>query len=363
MGRTQWRLRSSQEDGDAFASVYREHHRNVWSMSFFYLKDHHEAEDAVQETFLKAWRGLERCRAGHVSHAWLLAICRNVCLDRLRRRPTGGAPESIDEGYIEICDPRRGGEDEDRRIDLRRAVANLGAQEREAWFLVDVLGFKSDEAAGIVGALAASTLRSRVARARRDLVAELTEEPPSPLEGILAADVRGLYHSSRGDAIVVSIAESHGQRMGRPDRRVKPPVAVAAGRGPVSTLRQSYLRLYAGLQAQETERATAVATAECPDLFEFLERLDRDVPPDRRVLALVETPSSASAQRAERWRAAHPRWRFHGTACHRAWQQAVEELLAGNSSGEQNHGARRMLALIDAAQPFVWTDDQNGFHR
>lgn len=176
--------------GDAFTVSYHVHYRNVWSMSFSYLKNHHEAEDAVQETFLKAWRGLERCRTGHMSRAWLLAICRNVCLDRLRRRPLGGPAESIDEeGRVEICDPRRVAEDEDRRIDLRRALAGLDAHEREAWLLVDVLGFNSNEAARIVGPLAPSTLRSRVARARRDLAAELSEQPPAALAGIRAADV------------------------------------------------------------------------------------------------------------------------------------------------------------------------------
>jgi RNA polymerase sigma-70 factor, ECF subfamily len=170
--------------GDSFALFYRVHRRNVWSMSFFYLKDHHEAEDAVQETFLKAWRGRQHCRTEHVSRAWLLAICRNVCLDRLRQRTKAGPVESIDEeGHVEICDPRCVAEDEDRRIDLRRALAGLDAHEREAWFLVDVLGFNSNEAARIVGPLAPSTLRSRVARARRNLAAELTEQAPAALAG------------------------------------------------------------------------------------------------------------------------------------------------------------------------------------
>ena len=352
-----------QDDGDAFALFYQRHHPDVWNMSFFYLKDHHEAEDAAQETFLKAWRGRARCRAGGSGHAWLLAICRNVCIDRLRGRPKSDVLDSLDEGgRHEISDPRSAPPDEDRRIDLRRALANLAADEREAWFLVDVLGFRSQEAAKIVRAPAASTMRSRVARARQALAAELREQPLETLAGLRPSDVYGVYHTLRGNAIVVSIADPVAQRVATdPARCMQMQTRAATEHAEASVLRQSYLRLCARLEAPAGDGSTPDGLR-CPDLFEFLERLERDMPRDRRVLALVETAPSHDSRHTDRWRAAHPRWRLHGTACHRAWQQAVEELFAGHVTNGDNHGARRMLALIDAADPFVWTDSKNGHH-
>lgn len=357
----------SRHEGDAFAAFFERHHKNVWKMAYLYLRDHHEAEDAVQETFLKAWRGRGQCRADASEHAWLLAIGRNVCIDRLRRRPKGGVPRSIDEtGHAELRDLRGESHDEDRRIDLRRALSDLHADEREAWLLVDVLGFKSDEAARIVGVPAASTIRSRVDRARHDLADALADKPRAVFAGVLAADVRGLYHSARQNALVVSLAETPvacGTSVG--GRRARPGVAAPAEHGASPSPRQSYLRLYARLEAPAGDVPSPLQTSPCRSVFEFLDRLDRldvldrDVAGGRRVLALVETPSRDSVEQAERWRAAHPRWHLHGAPGHRAWQQAVAELLAVHASASRDAGAQRMLALIDAAKPFVWTDIRN----
>ena len=172
------RVRATRSD-DVFALFYRRHHLSVLRTCLFYLNDYHEAEDAVQETFLKAWRGRERSRVRDSGRTWLLAICRNVCIDRLRRRPKGAAPRSLDDGgHVEISDPRSNVDHQARLIDLRQALWALGAEEREAWFVVDVLGYTSKEAgARVVDAPAASTVRSRVSRARRDLATALSEQP------------------------------------------------------------------------------------------------------------------------------------------------------------------------------------------
>src|ERR1700750_1993224 len=65
------------EADDSFDGFYGRHHRAVWKKAFTYLQDHHEAEDVVQEPFVKAWRHLHRCRPDASRQAWVLAICRN----------------------------------------------------------------------------------------------------------------------------------------------------------------------------------------------------------------------------------------------------------------------------------------------
>jgi RNA polymerase sigma-70 factor, ECF subfamily len=129
----------------------------------------------VQETFMRAHRALGQYRrGGDAVRPWLLAICRNVCLDRMRanrRRPV----LSLDEEHVEELASRV--IDHDRRIDFRRALTALPHEELEAFFVVDVMGCRSEEAARILGMRAASTLRSRVARARRALAPALSDPP------------------------------------------------------------------------------------------------------------------------------------------------------------------------------------------
>lgn len=162
-------------DADAFALLYYRYRLDVWNMAFFQLRNHHEAEDTVQETFLRAHRALASHKnGGEALRPWLLTICRNACFDRIRasrRRPV----VSFDDERVE--EPAARLADHDERIDFNRALATLPAEELEAFYVVDVMGFRSDEAARILGLKAASTLRSRVARARRTLAPTLAERP------------------------------------------------------------------------------------------------------------------------------------------------------------------------------------------
>jgi len=319
-------------------------------MAVSYLKNHHDAEDAVQDTFVKAWSGLATCRGTGSGHMWLMAICRHVCIDRQRRRPKEGPPQSLDEdGHAEVRDPRSDHEDWARRIDLAQAVTELSADEHDAWTLMDKLGYTSDEAAYLVGA-PASTMRSRLARAREHIAEKLREPPAPPIAGVLADDVRGLFHSSRANAVVVSLAEM----------RSRGATAAAARDG--SPLDLSFRRMHHHLRSFLARESTASGALACPCLIEFLESLDRNAPADRRLLLLIENATRDIAETTERWLATHPRWRIHTAQGHREWKKAFEELFADQGDAKQNHGPRNALALIDAAQPFTWSDHQNGRH-
>jgi RNA polymerase sigma-70 factor (ECF subfamily) len=166
-------------DSDAFALLYYRYRLDVWNMAYFRLRNHHETEDVVQETFVRAHRALaQHGGSGTALRPWLLAICRNACTDRVRasrRRPL----ISLDDERID--EPTAAFADHDQRIDFDRALGTLPAEEAEAFFVVDVLGFRSEEAARILGLRASSTLRSRLARARRAL-APLFADPPQLVE-------------------------------------------------------------------------------------------------------------------------------------------------------------------------------------
>ncbi len=132
------------------------------------LRDRELAKDATQETFLKAYRALSTLRDRTTEKAWLCKIAVNVCNDERRthwwrmtdRRVT---PDDL---------PEAGREDE--RPDERPllAVMNLPEKYRRVVLLHYYQGFRLEEIATILG-LPASTVRSRMKRARDRLHSEL----------------------------------------------------------------------------------------------------------------------------------------------------------------------------------------------
>jgi len=161
--------RAQAEDAEAFDLLYRRWKRDVWTLSYYLLqRNHHEAEEAMQETFLKAWRNLHRCPGSEPPRSWILAICRNVCIDRVRR----SAVEPPAYRSAALDDAADAGPSEP--VALHVDLDELKQLEREAWYLIDVLGYSSTEASHVVGA-PSSTIRSRVARARAQLAKGTTK--------------------------------------------------------------------------------------------------------------------------------------------------------------------------------------------
>lgn len=155
------------------AALVEEHADAVWKFAAWMLQHREDAEDAVQETFIRAWRSLESFRGDASERTWLLAICRNVCIDRIRAKRHGDSLDELHEHGFEP--PSSAQEDPENIVDrlvLDAAVATLPRDEREAFLLVDALGMSSVEAGTVCG-VPASTVRSRRHRAHQRLVAEI----------------------------------------------------------------------------------------------------------------------------------------------------------------------------------------------
>jgi len=75
--------RLSRGDQDAFAELIRQTQSAVFNVAYRFLGNVHDAEDAAQETFLRAWRFFDKFNADRALAPWLKRICVNVCLNRL----------------------------------------------------------------------------------------------------------------------------------------------------------------------------------------------------------------------------------------------------------------------------------------
>jgi RNA polymerase sigma-70 factor (ECF subfamily) len=197
-------------DEGAFRELTEPYRRELHVHCYRMLGSFEDAEDAMQETLIAAWRGLATFEGRSGLRTWLYRIATNSCLNarrsRARRPDTSRArllPEPSREGEVPWLEPypdllledlpdRVPGPD--ARIDQREsvglafvaAVQLLSPQQRAVLVLRDVLGYRAAEAADLLGTTEAA-VNSALKRARDSLTATAdgAEEPESP-EGITA---------------------------------------------------------------------------------------------------------------------------------------------------------------------------------
>ena len=151
-------------DDAALAELVRRTQPDVWRLCVA-LGSRGEEEDLVQETYLRALRSIGSYRGDAPVRAWLMSIGRNVCADHVRRRDRqrrlvrrlipvqeaiAGPPASHVDGLLD----------------------GLDADRREAFVLTQMLGFSYEDAAATLDC-PIGTVRSRVARARAELLAQV----------------------------------------------------------------------------------------------------------------------------------------------------------------------------------------------
>ena len=157
--------------GGRVAALFDEHAAMVLGLCRLLLRDHHEAEDAAQQTFVSAYRALLRGTEPREPGPWLAAIARNECRARLRKRMR--APVPLDgELELELSDSSDDlAELTDRRTELRQLaveIAKLPSRQREAIALRDFLGLSYEEVATTLK-VSVPVVESLLFRARRRL--------------------------------------------------------------------------------------------------------------------------------------------------------------------------------------------------
>ncbi len=171
-------------DLDAFNILVQRHERPVFNVALRLLRDVGLAEDATQDTFIRAWQNIGSFQTGSV-RSWLYKIATNRSYDMLRassRRPAG----SLEAEMVEI-EPiwSSGGASEESpdahalrqelSIYLERALTALPDDQRMVVMLVDVQGLDYHEVADVMG-IALGTVKSRLSRARAKVRQALADD-------------------------------------------------------------------------------------------------------------------------------------------------------------------------------------------
>ncbi len=138
-----------------FNDLVVEHHRAVSAYARALCADRHLAEDAVQETFLRAWRYLDTHRSSGSFEGWLLTICRRCVIDLVR----------LDKRQVCPVDLPVSSELPDASADVLDLIGELPLAQREVLVLCGWLGYEYQDAAVLLG-VPVGTVRSRLHRAR-----------------------------------------------------------------------------------------------------------------------------------------------------------------------------------------------------
>ncbi|MFG3581740.1 sigma-70 family RNA polymerase sigma factor [Micromonospora chersina] len=155
-------------DGDRTAQVafVRATQAEVWRFAAA-LVDPDSADDLTQETYLRAFRALPGFEGRSTARTWLLGIARRACADHLR---TVVRRRRLDQRLAAHATADRPYPDPAGQLGATDLVRRLPAERRSAFVLTQLLGLSYAEAAAVEG-VPVGTIRSRVARARDELVA------------------------------------------------------------------------------------------------------------------------------------------------------------------------------------------------
>ena len=161
---------NTQSRKQAFEQLVNQYQTALLRMCCLYLRDKSLAEDAVQETFIKAWRSMDAFRGDSSEKTWLMKIAINTCRDInrsgwMRFIERKFTPEELPEPVAPI---------EEKEEELVQAIYHLPIRLREVILLYYYQGMNTQEAAESLG-IAQSSVSGRLKRAREKLRKYLEE--------------------------------------------------------------------------------------------------------------------------------------------------------------------------------------------
>ena len=168
------RLLAGIADGDrsALAELYHRTRGAVYGLALSYLKEPEDAQDVMQDTFVRIWDNAPRYQSQGSPMAWILTIARNLSRMKLRERSKFTELDEEQWQAIPAESPRV--TTEDREL-LQTALAALGEEERRVVLLHAVTGLRHREIADLLE-LPLSTVLSKYHRALKKLKVQLKGE-------------------------------------------------------------------------------------------------------------------------------------------------------------------------------------------
>ncbi|MDD5370008.1 MAG: sigma-70 family RNA polymerase sigma factor [Anaerolineaceae bacterium] len=180
---SEWLSRSLKGDDEAFSHLVDMYQRPVFNLCYRMTGDAGDAEDAAQETFLRAYQNLRRYNPERSFATWLLSIAAHYCIDQLRRKRIDALPiDVLPEETIpdHLPNPETYATQTEEQRNMRALLEHLGPQDRAAiilryWYDVP------DEEIGAMLSLTVSAVKSRMHRARRELAHLWLEQQAQPV--------------------------------------------------------------------------------------------------------------------------------------------------------------------------------------
>jgi RNA polymerase sigma-70 factor, ECF subfamily len=208
--------RAREGDASAFDILIRRHDRHLYRIARSVLPDDQEAEDVVQETFMRAFMGLRGFRGAASLRTWLTRIVLNEAIRRRRRRRSTveltalHAAQERSRRPIHTAsltardrDPERAAAQSQIRKMLEKAIDELPAEFRTIFVLRDVEEFSTEETANLLG-IREETVKTRLHRARRALRESLGAQLALVLKDVFP------FEKPRCDALVRRLLDQLG---------------------------------------------------------------------------------------------------------------------------------------------------------
>lgn len=173
-------------DSTAWRRLFDTHHRKVFNTAYRFLGNRPDAEDVLQETFVRAYRGLDSFDPSYTGgfSCWISRIGANCSFDALRRRKRNRETLSLEEDSFnhpadasEEADPLRTAGNSEIRIRITEAVAGLTPKQRLIFTLRHYEGYTTREIAGMV-AVSEGSVKTQLFRAVRTLRRKLRRLTP-----------------------------------------------------------------------------------------------------------------------------------------------------------------------------------------
>lgn len=166
--------RSSDGDTHAFEALMRRYGPLVQAYARRYLGAGGDVDDAVQETFITAWRELPKLDATTALRSWLITIVSRKSIDQLRKRRDHDPLDHTADQASDEQSPHVISEVKSRQEALSAALSSLPADQRRSWVLREIAHYSYDEIASKLE-LPPSTIRGLLSRARKNLMAEMED--------------------------------------------------------------------------------------------------------------------------------------------------------------------------------------------